>query len=273
MEPTTPLDLQSIQGTMLLPLWGRASYSAKYPDLLDDKDAQDIIRRHRFDFSVIEKSFGDFAGLCYIVRARKIDDAVRRFIATYPEATIVNIGCGLDTGFSRVDNGSIRWYNLDLPDSIAYRTTLLPDSERNTCIPKSFFDESWFDDISFDKDRGIMFIAGGVFYYFEEDRLRSIISTMARRFPQGELFFDAESKAAVKKSNDMVRKTGNHSAQMYFHVNGPHAIRNWSPAIHNVRIEPFFKGLPYRESMAMRAQIWLMDTMGLMKFVHLSFAD
>lgn len=273
MSHPTPLDLQSVQGTMLIPLWGRAKYSAKYPNILQDKDAMEIIRKHSFDFSGIEKTFGDFSGLCYIVRARKMDDAVRRFMEQHPKGTIVNIGAGLDTGFSRVDNGSIHWYNLDLPDSIAYRKTLLPDTERSTCIPKSFFDESWFDDIHFDKDNGILFISGGVFYYFKEEQLKAIFSTMARRFPGGEVYFDAESKTAVEKSNEMVQKTGNKGAQMYFYVNDATAIKNWSTAIREVSLEPYFKGLTYTDGLKTRAQMVVMDKAGMMKFVHVKFAD
>jgi hypothetical protein len=46
------------------------------------------------------------------------------FIEKHPEATIVNIGCGLDTTFSRIDNGKIQFYELDLPDVIALRKNL-----------------------------------------------------------------------------------------------------------------------------------------------------
>ncbi|MEG3847795.1 hypothetical protein QT971_12285 [Microcoleus sp. herbarium19] len=34
---------------------------------------------------------------------------------------IVEIGCGLNTRFERVDNGQVRWFDLDMPDSIAVR--------------------------------------------------------------------------------------------------------------------------------------------------------
>jgi O-methyltransferase involved in polyketide biosynthesis len=31
------------------------------------------------------------------------------------------MGCGLDNRFERVDNGKIRWFDVDLPGSIAVR--------------------------------------------------------------------------------------------------------------------------------------------------------
>ena len=78
------LNLQSVQGTMLIPLWGRASASEKNPGILDDKQATEIIAGCDIDFSEIAKAFGEYGGITYIVRARKVDDTVRKFIEKYP---------------------------------------------------------------------------------------------------------------------------------------------------------------------------------------------
>lgn len=120
MNSKTELKSQTVQSTMLLPLWGRATASEKNPGILYDKEAIEIINNCDYDFSGVAKTFGEFGGLCYVVRARKTEDTIRKFIGRHPRATIVNIGAGLDTTFSRVDNGTIRWYNLDLPDAIAF---------------------------------------------------------------------------------------------------------------------------------------------------------
>jgi O-methyltransferase involved in polyketide biosynthesis len=41
--------------------------------------------------------------------------------AILPKGTVINLGAGLDDTFSRVDNGRVSWYNLDLPDASACR--------------------------------------------------------------------------------------------------------------------------------------------------------
>ncbi|SHO53979.1 class I SAM-dependent methyltransferase [Anaerocolumna xylanovorans] len=275
MEQKITLQKQTVQSTMLLPLWGRAVASEKNPDILYDRQAIDIIKNCDYDFSSIAKTFGEFGGICYVVRARKMEDAIRQFIKKHPRATIVNIGAGLDTSFSRVDNGTIRWYNLDLPDSIAFRQSFIPDSERNVSIAKSLFDTSWFDQVSFNPQDGIFFISGGVFYYFKEEQLQEIFCSMAKRFPGGELYFDAESRQTVKKSNRMVQKTGNKGAIMYFCVNNAKELENWSPLIHLVSCEKYFKGIPFNPqwSSGIRFMARVSDWMGMMKFVHLGFAE
>lgn len=268
------LNMQSVQGTMLLPLWGRAKYSRENPDILDDRIAERIIKESGIDFSATEKSFGEFGGLCYILRARKIDDAVRTFLKKHPRGTVVNIGAGLDTTYQRVDNGQLHWYNLDLPDAIAYRQSLLPDSDRECCIAKSFFDQSWFDDVIFNREDGILFVAGGVFYYFHPEELQVLFDAMTRRFPGGEMFFDAESKMGIYFSNKMVEKTGNKGSRMYFYVNNKRQLEGWSPRILSVSCQPYSKGIPLKKSWsaASRKRFKMLDAMGAMKFVHVRFA-
>jgi O-methyltransferase involved in polyketide biosynthesis len=273
MKTDFVLEPQSGQATMMLPLWGRAEYSKRNPDILDDKEAAAIIHNSGYDFTAVSKALGEYGGLCYIWRARKTDDAIRAYIKKRPRATVVNIGAGLDTTFSRVDNGQIRWYNLDLPDATAFRQTLIPNSEREIGIAKSFFDMSWFDDVAFNEDAGIIFISAGVFYYFREEELKTVVAEMARRFPGGELYFDAESKSAIAKSNSVVKKTGNKNALMYFYVNDAKTLESWSPMIRLVSCEPFFKGIPKKKSWSPGARLFmsLANILGMMKIVCLRF--
>lgn len=267
------LNLQSVQGTMLIPLWGRAAASEKNPEVLYDKEAINIIAGCGFDFTEIAKTFGEYGGITYLVRARKVDDTIRTFLEKHPRATIVNIGAGLDTTFSRVDNGTLNWYNLDLPDAIAFRKTLMADSPRNISIAKSFFDVSWFDDVIFNEEDGILFVAAGVFYYFQENQLSVIVQEMADRFPGGELYFDAESKFAVNISNRTVEKTGNKGAKMYFYVNNPKVLEGWSPKIKLLSCESYFKGIPANKKWesATRVMVRAVDFLRMMKFVQLRF--
>jgi O-methyltransferase involved in polyketide biosynthesis len=103
------------------------------------------------------------------------------------------------------------------------------------------FDYTWLDEIP--AADGVFIIAGGLFYYFKEEQIRALIAKIAERFPQGEIFFDAQSKTAVKISNRMVRKTGNKGSEMYFFVNEPEKLKDWSPKIREVESVQFFGDL------------------------------
>ena len=266
-------DLQGVQKTLMLPLWGRAVFSKLYPEILDDREAVGIINSLDYDFSEIEKAFGEYGGLSYIVRGRKIDNTVKHFISGHPNATVVNIGAGLDTTFSRVDNGAIHWYDIDISEVIAIREKIIPESDRNRCIAKSVFDYSWFNDIRFNEKDGILLVAGGVFYYFTEDKVRELFVTMAKKIPGGELYFDGQTKMALNVSNRMVRKSGNISAMMYFYINNPKIFTSWSPLLHLKSVEPYFKNIKRDRcwKISTRMNMTLCDLLKMVSFYHLKF--
>ena len=268
--PNAALQAQSVQATMLIPLYGRARMSELYPDLIYDSEAVRIVREMDMDFTKIESAFGEYGGVSYLARARCIDKEVSAFLEKYPNSTVVNIGSGLDTTFSRIDNGKVLWYNLDLPDAIAYRQTLLPQSERNVDIPKSVFDYTWLEDITLGKDGHILLIAAGVFFYLEHEKLCEMMRKVIERFPKGQLFFDAASGIGYRMSNRMVRKSGNTGAEMHFYVNGAKPLYAWSPKIKNVEIFPFFHGVKHikKWSAGTRVQMRLCDLLGMGKYVR-----
>jgi len=258
---------------MLIPLWGRAEYSHLYPELLDDPRASEIMGKIDYDFSKVEKGFED-SGVSYLVRARNFDAAIKKYIEKYPEATIVNLGAGLDTTFSRVDNGKIAWYDLDLPDAIDFRKRLIPETTRSRCIAKSAFDVSWFDDLDYEEEKGIYFIAGGIFYYFEESEVRRLVSSMADRFPDGGLIFDAVSKVGLWFANRMVKKTGNTGAKGYFSLGNPvKRISGWSDNVSVAEWYPYWRGVK-RDPRWSKNTIFKMnfcDRFKMGKFVRLRF--
>jgi O-methyltransferase involved in polyketide biosynthesis len=220
-----------IQETMLGPLWARAKYSKQYPEFLDDPKAREIVAKLNYDFSEIQNYLGEWRGLGLLARAKNFDIAIKRFLEDHPEATLVNIGAGLDTTFSRVDNGRMQCFNLELPEAAKFRKSLIPDSKRNKTIAKSAFDE-WFNDIEFEQSKGIFFIAGGFIYYFTEEKVKELFISMTEYFPGGELIFDATSNLANKIVNRRAKKAGEEDLRFQFGVGNPEKIfPKWSPKI------------------------------------------
>jgi O-methyltransferase involved in polyketide biosynthesis len=214
-----------------------------------------------YDFSESDKSFGtEYAGLCCLLRAKRFDERCRAFLRERPLGPVVNLGAGLDTTFNRVDNGSVRWYNIDLPDAMAFRQRFVPAHARCVDLALSMFDDSWFDEVE-SADGGVLVLAGGLFYYFRENQVRDLVCRIVERFPSGEIFFDAQSRAAVRVSNRMVRKTGNEGSEMYFFVNDARKLKSWSPGIREVECVPFFDGMwkERRFKLSSRVNMWGLD--------------
>ena len=186
-------------------LWGRAQLSKKYSSLFYDAKAVELAEKIDYDFSTSEVPFRRHFGFNVSLkgnlppfglpplRAKKFDEKIKTYIAEHPRASVVNIGAGLDTTFYRVDNGTIQWYDLDLPDVIEIRRQLLPEPDRTTYIAESLFDPIWCKDIKH-TEGGVFMVAGGVLPFFEESQVKQFFSMLADNFPGGEIIFDVPSK-------------------------------------------------------------------------------
>ncbi len=213
MTEKIKIDLGSIQRTLFLPLWGRAQETAKADPMLVDHKAVEVIEKVDFDFSPLAEKMSALTQIAWIQRCTLVDEAIRQFLQVHPRGTVVNIGCGLDTTFSRVDNGSLLWYDLDLPDAIALRRQFIPETDRAKMLASSFLEEGWLDEISV-RD-GVFFMSCGVFYYFSEAEIKKFLIRLADKFPGCEIIFDVCSPMGVKTANRMVLKNAGMDESSY----------------------------------------------------------
>ena len=194
------IEKNTVQETLVIPLYARKMCSQLYPDLYRDDTAVRLIDAIDYDFSLLEKKSASlmqrFGFLEAAMRQNDLAFEVRDYLRTHPRAAVVNLGCGLDDTGRRCDNGSCRIYNLDLPDVIAVRRELLPPGEREELIPCDLNDTAWFDRI--DAADGAVFFEAGVFYYFLKEQVRALVRSMADAFPGSVLVFDAANEKAVR---------------------------------------------------------------------------
>ena len=194
------IEKNTVQETLVIPLYGRKLCSERYPALYRDETAIRLIDQIDYDFTALEKKSGSLMQRFGILEAamRQSDLAfeVRDYLKDHPNAAVVNLGCGLDDTGRQCDNGTCRLYNLDLPDVIAVRDQLLPAGEREENIPCDLSDTAWFQRI--DASGGAVFFAAGVFYYFLKEQVRTLVRQMADAFPGSVLVFDAANGKAVR---------------------------------------------------------------------------
>ena len=213
MTDKVNIELGDIQKTLLLPLWGRAVESKKSTPLLVDQTAVRIIDSIDYDFSTFSRGLSVISQLGWVARSLLLDEIIKRFISRHPRATIVDIGCGLDTTFERVDNGKIRWYDLDLPDAIELRKKFFKEYERRKFIACSFLDPGWLNNLTIEDN--VLFVSAGGFYYFEAEQIKSFFQRIAHLFPGSEIAFNASSPWGIKMANKMVLKKGGMDEESY----------------------------------------------------------
>lgn len=194
------IEKNTVQETLVIPLYGRKMCTQLYPTLYRDETAARLIDRIDYDFSLLEKRSGSlmqrFGFLEAAMRQTDLAFEVRDYLKAHPRAAVVSLGCGLDDTGRRCDNGTCRIVNIDLPDVIRVRDELLPPGEREENIGCDLNDTAWFDRI--DAADGAVFFAAGVFYYFLRQQVEALVKKMADAFPGGVLVFDAANKKAVR---------------------------------------------------------------------------
>lgn len=230
-----PIEKNTVQETLVIPLYGRKMCTERFPNLFRDETALQLMEKIDYDFSELEarsrSTMQQFGFLEAAMRQNDLAIEVRDYLSSHPEAAVVNLGCGLDNTGRSCDNGRCRLYNLDFPGVIAVRDALLPAGDREENIPCDLNDFSWMEKI--DGSKGAVFFAAGVFYYFPKDQVKALVQAMAAAFPGGKLVFDAAGKSAVK----LMLKTWIKTAKIqdvgaYFAVSDPKAeLSPWSEAL------------------------------------------
>ena len=225
------IEKNTVQETLIIPLFARKVCSELYPNLYRDETSIRLIDEIDYDFSEAGKKSRSlmqrFGSLEVAMRQNDLAWEVRDYLKSHPTAAVVNLGCGLDSTGKACDNGSCKIYNLDFPDVIAVRNELLPAGEREENIPCNLNDTAWFSQI--DASGGAVFFASGVFYYFLTEQVKALVQSMAGAFYGGVLVFDAANRTAVK----MIAKTWLKSAKIqdvgaYFAVSdAPKEIGAW----------------------------------------------
>ena len=128
------IEKNTVQETLIIPLYGRKKCTEKFPQLFKDETAVRLIKQIDYDFSEVEKkgdsTMQEFGFLEIAIRQNDLAYEVKKYLKSHPNAAVVNLGCGLDNTGRNCDNDSCRIYNIDFPDVIEVRNALLPAGER-----------------------------------------------------------------------------------------------------------------------------------------------
>lgn len=136
----------------------------------------------------------------FALRARKYDQYARDFAARHPGGCVVNLGCGLDTRFWRIDDGRLHLYDLDLPETIALKRELVEETDRYHLIGLSVLDHTWMERLAAEQKGPFLFLAEGLLMYLPPDGVRALILALQARFPGSELVFETVNSVWLKPS-------------------------------------------------------------------------
>lgn len=219
------IQLTTVQKTALMTVYGKALDARTSDPILGDTVADTALRKMDFDFTTLKLPKGAVVSLP--VRAKQLDGWTREFLATHPDATVLHLGCGLDTRVYRVDpSPEVRWFDVDLPELIELRRQIYPERTGYTMLSTSITEPAWLEQIP--ADRPVIVVGEGLVMHVPTAELVTLFKRVMDRFPSGEFVFDVYSATTANFISFGSRFMG---APLTLHHGLPQALRTEVPEL------------------------------------------
>ncbi|MDR1507517.1 MAG: class I SAM-dependent methyltransferase [Treponema sp.] len=207
--------LQGVSDTLFIPLAARIFASKIFPEYFFDEKALSL-EKYIPDDNIQRKS-SEYSFMASVSRYYNLDSMAQAFIKKNGKCNIIYPGAGLETAYYRLNERTAVFYEIDLPDVISARKTILGEQTNEILIAGNILDMEWTKQL--DKSTSTLLVVSGVFQYFKEDDVIQFINNIKKVFSNAELIFDATNETGIKYANRYVKKTGNNDALMYFYIN------------------------------------------------------
>lgn len=216
-----------VRETALLTLYGKAIDARSTHPVLGDPTTLALIDLIDYDFGRLKIPPAEPVKMA--MRAKQLDDWIRRFLDTRRHAVVIDLGCGLDPRFHRVSfTEGVDWYDVDYPDVIKMRESLLP-SHRSRSIGADVTKLDWVEQLPSDKEAIV--VADGVLPFLAQDDAIAVMDRIVNHFPGGEIAFNGYTRLAVKlmRFHPMMKALGVEGAGNGF--TDPHTPESWVPRL------------------------------------------
>jgi len=124
------------------------------------------------------------------IRARKYDQVVNNYISNNLLCTVINLGCGFDTRFWRINNKKCVYIDIDLPEIIAIKKEILKKYLSYELIGYSVLDPSWIEKVISKSNKNVILIAEGLFMYLPKIDVINLFETISNSFYQSQIILE-----------------------------------------------------------------------------------
>jgi O-methyltransferase involved in polyketide biosynthesis len=261
--------LDGIPETLLISARARYLETKRPNGIIHDPITVDILDSIDYDFSgKKEVSMGSQIGTS--IRTEILDEQTLIFLQKNPEGIVVNLGCGLDTRYHRLDNSKITWFDLDVPETIEIRKNFFAETEHFHFIAKSVLDFSWMDGIP--KDKPTLFIAEGLLMYFTQSDVKKILSAIANQFSKAEFLIEGMSPFIANNSKRHV-DVKKYNATFKWGIKSGKEINNWNIGLSFINEWYYFDRHKERASLPFRILSLFSAFRKSMKIMHLKSSN
>ena len=260
-----------VEDTLFVPMLGRIYASEHCPQILYDKKALEL--KNKLPSDLIEQNKqNQYTLLASASRSANMDRFIQSFLERRPNGVIVQLGCGLETTYYRCDNRRTHWYAVDLPHVIDYRRELLPELERETYLAGDAFSEDWIRQVRTEfPDAPILVTAGGLFHYFEENKVISLLRMIGQSGNMEVVFDTVNKRGMTMMKKKYMKQVGHADAQMFFYVDSAEELA--AKIRGNVKViaeEPYYRYIPKNGlKLSTKVSMTVSDQFKMVKMIHL----
>jgi O-methyltransferase involved in polyketide biosynthesis len=251
--------LTGVPRTMLLTLRARAEEHSRKNALFRDPHAAEWFQSLPWDAN-LEDWYSNSHQIGVSVRTKAIDDIVAQHIATHSNSLVIELGSGLSSRYYRVGKGKTQWIELDLPEVINVRLMLDTQTSDRRFLAASALDATWMDEIPDVAPADILFVAEGLFYYFEESEIKQLIRQLRERFAGATLALDVGSISFGQWNGIQADRIG---APMKWFVEDERDVEALGLSL--VKVQPLFSAYPERWGDIWGLSPWLCYWMPLLR--------
>ncbi len=201
--------MDGVNKTLYIPLYGKAKVSKKNI-ILKDPTAEHIWAQESFPLKGKSKS----KWLAYYMgmRAWVFDEWLRVMMRKYPEATVLHIGCGMDSRIHRVGNhrkvalepqeqdgfkSKQYWYDIDFEDVIKERKKYYEETDTYHMFASDARNTAYLSNIS---GTQAIVVMEGISMYFKPEELEKLVADLSTHFTRVHILMDCYTTKAAKAS-------------------------------------------------------------------------
>jgi O-methyltransferase involved in polyketide biosynthesis len=231
---TINIPFTGVKETLLLTLYTRVMDSRSKHPILGDHKAEEIARQLHYNFQKLKvpqkESFGG------AIRAKMLDDCTTTFLTEHPDATVLDLGCGLDNRRERVNPPkNVLWFDIDYPDVIDIRRHFFSENDRYKMIGASLTSSNFLDTIP--RDHPAIIVADGLLPFLTEEEIKHLFNNLTAHFPNGQIAFNGYSRLASRLmvAHPSIKVLGITPASQGF--DDPHEPEKWAPHLKLIKAQ------------------------------------
>ncbi|MEL6440608.1 MAG: class I SAM-dependent methyltransferase [Cyanobacteria bacterium J06621_8] len=219
---------EPVSESLLATVYLRSLETQKNKGIIQDCKSIEIVNSINYDFSQYSCPLNQ---ALIAIRTEIIDQFVSNYIAQYPLATIVNLGTGLCTRFFRLDNGTVQWYGVDLPNIKPIWHRLLGETERHRYLAYSVLDLDWIKKIKQNSTNKTLFIAEGLLMFLSEIEVRYLLQNIRDKFANSEIIFDSIGTMLANRNRRSIKVRGTSKKLYRWGIKDLSEIESWGNKI------------------------------------------